>query len=668
MSVQRQVIATAVVVLSCLALGAWLIVYFGMRDYLANDASSQAQDAAMALGQSLSPALASADDGLATSIIDSVYDGARYREIRVQSAALDQPIERIRDSGVAGVPAWFTRLVPIPSASADVRLRGDDGARHSISVVLDSGDAYRRLWTWGLQLLLLFAVAILVLWAIVWLHFKRFSKPLAALTARINGFSQRDFPQQPVSSAYRELSALGHATNTANSVTRETLASLDAQIDALDTRLKLDAVTELQNRNSISDHHGSDFSDVILDEPGALVIVDVDGLDELNRVHGAHATDNVLFDIGDALRQQCVRTGSAKVWRLSGSRFMCRSALVDEHHVDVWCRSIANDLDELAAQSAMLEPGFHTIGGCVFKEQQTLADALAFAEDVLVVARQDNDCRVYSPTKVEAEDLRFANDKAAAMMDRLNNDALTTLFRPALWLENHKPYHTQVVLGLPDQSGELMPDATLSGLLARTGLQTDYLTKCLTAAVDTACEHPDLAFAFDIGAVPSTTARPRDQDADARAVADWLDLFRDRLKVVPGFALQIRESAFSENVLEALIMLRETLQSSEMRLGINAVGATGIGFGYLQALKPDYVVSPAYVGRRLQDDAGCRFHLDTLANMAKDLDIDLIVAGIDDRHRWQRARECGATAGMGDYAGRMRPTVPTVLDRQTMKV
>ena len=117
-----------------------------MRDYLATQLQSHARDAARPLGLSISLHLASGDELLAESIVDSMFDSGDYEAIQVFSADGTLRVDRKRAPRSLDIPDWFIEWVPIEAPQAKVELTAGWTQAGSVLVRSHPGYAYEQLW------------------------------------------------------------------------------------------------------------------------------------------------------------------------------------------------------------------------------------------------------------------------------------------------------------------------------------------------------------------------------------------------------------------------------------------------------------------------------------------------------------------------------------------
>ncbi len=116
------------------------------REQLRGQLRSHAQDAATALGLSLTPHVD--DPAMVQLMVSSIFDSGYFASIRVIDIKSGKPlVERVQAHAERTVPGWFERLVDLQPQGGDALImRGWEQAAR-VEVVSHPQFALARLWT-----------------------------------------------------------------------------------------------------------------------------------------------------------------------------------------------------------------------------------------------------------------------------------------------------------------------------------------------------------------------------------------------------------------------------------------------------------------------------------------------------------------------------------------
>ena len=145
MSLFKQLLLAICLFLLAAFTGSFVVSLESSRGQYANQLRSHAQDAATALGLSLT---ANIDDpAMVELVVSSLFDSGYYQSIRVVGLDDEQPmIERQAEPDAGSAPQWFVRLIDLqPEGGEAIVSRGWQQVAR-VEVVSHPMFAVSRLW------------------------------------------------------------------------------------------------------------------------------------------------------------------------------------------------------------------------------------------------------------------------------------------------------------------------------------------------------------------------------------------------------------------------------------------------------------------------------------------------------------------------------------------
>ena len=309
--------------------GALIANMLNARRYLEQQLTTQSADTANSLALMMTQR--KADPVLAQTLLNATFDQGNYAEVRWEDP-MGRAIIHLTNEGSAGdVPSWFTRLLPLTSASGVAQVSNGWLQAGRIVVVAQPGDAYRSLWRGAIQTVSWLLALGLVAALLGALDIRRLRRQLGTMVGQAQAISEQRFVQIPIP-AIPELAEVAGAMNRMVERLKNFLAALQDETEQLRKEVLTDASTGLPNREAFNQV----FADMLepQDDPlvGYLLLIRVAGLAELNQRLGGRKTDALLKRIADDMQARSHMQRGWMVTRLRGADFamLCPEVSRDE--------------------------------------------------------------------------------------------------------------------------------------------------------------------------------------------------------------------------------------------------------------------------------------------------------------------------------------------------
>ncbi len=315
MSLIRQLWLAVVIVMALAFGGTFLLSTAAARTYFADQLTVKNIDNVNALALSISQL--DKDPVTLELLLSAQFDAGHYRLIKLEDPDGKVLVERRNDEQVQTAPAAFVSALKmhIPPGIAQIQ----DGWKQFGTLTLESHDqyAYAELWESTLRLLGWFVIAAIVVGAVGSLLLKTIIRPLDSVVDQAEAMGRRQFITQREPSTI-EFRQLVRAMNQLSERVQQMLKEQSQRVERLRLVAQTDALTGLSNRETFV---------AVLDQAlqrddqaasGSIVVVQLNGLAELNREIGREACDQVLQRAAkhmlDSIREE------ADVWTLSRLR------------------------------------------------------------------------------------------------------------------------------------------------------------------------------------------------------------------------------------------------------------------------------------------------------------------------------------------------------------
>lgn len=251
------------------------------REQLRGQLRSHAQDAATALGLSLTPHVD--DPAMVQLMVSSIFDSGYFASIRVIDIKSGKPlVERVQAHAERTVPGWFERLVDLQPQGGDALImRGWEQAAR-VEVVSHPQFALARLWDSALgSLYWLLACGAVSLLLGGWL-LRRQLRPLDQMVRQAHAISRREFLSLPRLPRTPELRRVVQAMNQMVEKLRTLFAEEAARSDKLRAQAYQDSLTGLPNRRLFDARLNEQLGAGEHEHAGQLLLLRLNDLNGLN--------------------------------------------------------------------------------------------------------------------------------------------------------------------------------------------------------------------------------------------------------------------------------------------------------------------------------------------------------------------------------------------------
>ncbi len=645
MTLYKQLALIIVLVFTLGFAGTVVISTNNLRHFLAEQLASHAQDTATSLGLSLSPAMQDRDYPVMETMVDAIYDRGYYQSIVVESTGGDRLIERSSQVVAGTVPAWFTRSVKLDTPRAAALVMSGWKPAATVSVTSHPGYAYHELWDNTIDTLLLFSISgcIVLLLSLAGVHF--LLKPLRRVESQADAICNRRYVVQDKLPYTRELRTVVTAMNRLSGKINDIFSEQSAQTEHLRELAYKDPVTGLGNREYFNRQLRS-----LLESPeeaanGAILLVEIRNLGEVNGSIGFQAGDRLLQRAGELMLAQLDNIPRHHCARISGAGFGIIATGLDMNEVDELAAVLCRELERLHTERLTGHSDVASIGIALWHPGDTVSDVLSAADLALRSAQAagENNWFRHEPSVREQQTPRGAGEWQVYLEHVLNN-RLCTLFSQAVIAPGGEAagiLHRELLLRIPDAGGELLPAGVFMPMAERMDMAAGFDRLTITRALEVAASGDDhLAINLTASAL---------RDAEFR---NWLvGLLKADTAVARRLLFETPEYQVAGNP-DAVSDFIQQIRATGSRFGIDHFGRSFHSFGYLNSIGVDYLkIDGSYI-RDIDRDADNRFFLQSMIATAHGIDIRVIAETVETQAEFDILCEMGADGIQGHLTGK----------------
>jgi diguanylate cyclase (GGDEF)-like protein len=644
MSFSRQLSLVLFLVVLC-ALGARAVLtVHETQDYLSRQLESHARDAARSLGLSISLHLAEGDELFMESVVDSLFDSGDYESIRVIDLDGRPRLVRERERRPHDVPSWFVDRVPIeaPQASA-VLTAGWNSAGH-VSVRSYPGYAYQQLWDSTVRSALSALVFLILALVVIGLVLRWMLRPLDLIERQARAVADRRFPRIERLPATREFRRVAEAMNFMTGNVEKFIADQSEQARQLRAEAYLDPVTGLRNRRALHMDIDQLAREARQEGPGALMLVNVRGLDAVNRRDGYDSGDAFMRAVAGRL---AALAGSHRVvsGRWGGAMFALVLSEASLETVTALATDLVRDLATVEHQGACAEA---VNVGVVFHTGTDDAEALVEkCEAALSNAEGEGPGHWHLWQATETVPVPELRDEVhwQSMLKRvIENREVVLEAQPVVGVDG-AALHREVLARFRSEDGSLVPAGRFIPVAARLGLSTSLDVVIVEKVLEV------LAVRFQ-----SDERLAVNLSAAAAADGDFLRWLSGRLAREPAarrarLCVETSEHFAARNP-QAMRSLVDTLRRLGVAVGVDHCGADDVSLGALRELALDYAkVYGAFVSG-IDGDRERQHLLRSLVSIGHGMGLVMVAEFVETEAERATVKDLGCDAVQGFLLGR----------------
>ncbi|MGE7956752.1 bifunctional diguanylate cyclase/phosphodiesterase [Pseudomonas sp. NPDC089530] len=625
--------------------GSFIVSLESSREQMLGQLRSHAQDAATALGLSLTSQFD--DPALMELMVSSIFDGGYYNSIRVVNST-DESILMARSAAasVEGVPDWFVRLVNLPPQGGEARVIRDGEPIARVEVVSNPQFALARLWDSSLGALVwLLACGMLSAMFSGWL-LRRQLRTLDAMVEQAEAISQRQFLRLPNIPRAPELKRVVLAMNQMVEKLEALFAEEAARSEKLRTESYQDSLTGLANRRLLDEQLGDQLLHNEQSTDGYLLMLRVNDLGGLNQRLGGQRTDALIGSIGELLKRISAQA-ERRHWlaaRNRGGEFSLLTPGLDARGAERLAMEISATLENLRLTGASdCTPVAH-LGIVAYQPGEQLADVWLRLDQALAQAQHRPERPWALLRDSTAGPSQPQHDWRAWIDDALSHGKLQLYFQPVVQCaDTSEVLHHKVLARLLDPQGEAIAAGHFLPWIERLGWAARFDLAMLEHTLDYLVEHAwPLALSLSGSAL-------RDPDALRQILA--------QLEALPEMArlltLEIDERQLHS--ASELQRLSQHLRGSGYRIGLQHFGGHFSQVGNLAHLGLAYLkIDGSYI-RDIDRQSDKQLFIEAVFRTTHSIDLPLIAEQVETRGELDTLKALGLFGVMGRLIGPPAP-------------
>jgi diguanylate cyclase (GGDEF)-like protein len=644
MSLIKQLFLAICVFLLVAFTGSFIAGVESSREQLISQLRSHAQDAATALGLSMTPNVD--DPAMLELMVSSVFDSGYFASIRVVRIP-DGEVLVERSNTTASeqkVPEWFVKLVALHAQGGDALImRGWEQAAR-IEVQSHPQFALAKLWDSAIgSLIWLLICGVISALLGGWL-LRTQLRPLDNMVDQAEAISRREFLAVQQIPRTPELKRVVLAMNQMVQKLKALFAEEASRSEKLRIEAYQDSLTGLANRRLLDIRLSEQLLVSEHNADGYLLFIRLTDLTGLNQKLGGQKTDALIKAMSDVIKQQLDAPNRAQ-WLASRSRageFTVIAAGLSGEHAEQLAEQLTASIEALALarESGMSPIAFIGIGAFSSGE---LAKAVFARTDEALAQAQGTPGKVWARLDNTAHSSSNPVDWREWIDDALKHSKLKLFFQPVVRCAGSGVLHQKVLARLIDPQGEAVAAGQFLPWIERLNWSARLDMAMLKDAIKHLSLHPQpLALSLS-----GQTLR------DAESQAELLQILRNNPRSDGLLTLELDERYLPSAA--QLEQLSQTVRAAGYSLGLQHFGGdfglignlTNLGLAYLK-------IDGSYI-RALDQEADKRRFIEAIYRATNSIDMPLIAEMVETASELAALQEIGIQGAMGRLIGAPAP-------------
>ena len=597
------------------------------REQLLSQLRSHAQDAATALGLSMTPHVD--DPAMIELMVSSIFDSGYFTSMRVVRSPGDEVIveRRSDESSAETVPAWFSELVNLQPQGGDALImRGWEQAAR-VEVLSHPQFALAKLWDSAIGSLLWLLLCGLVSAVLGGWLLRTQLRPLDNMVQQAQAISRREFLTLPKVPRTPELKRVVTAMNQMVEKLKTLFAEEAARSEKLREEAYQDSITGLANRR---------LFDIRLAHQLVVNEQNADGYLVLLRV-------NDLSGLLKRLLHQPQRA-SWLASRSRGGEFSLLAPGIGREEADLLAGELHAGLESLRQTGASdCTPVAH-MGIAAFRPGEDPGQVISRADQALAQAQNDPSRDWVRLDDYNAQPTQGLHDWRTWIDEALNKRKLQLYFQPVTQCaDRDQLLHHKVLARLLDPQGEAIAAGRFLPWIERLGW---------TARFDLAMLEHSLAH-LSQHAAPLALSLSAATLRDSETLKRMFDILRQHPQQASLLTLEVDERHLPPAAeLEAL---SQGIRDAGFSLGLQHFGGRFSLIGNLTHLGLAYLKLDGTYIRAIDQESDKRMFIEAVFRATNSIDLPLIAEMVETEGELAVLKELGLYGAMGRLLGAPEP-------------
>jgi EAL domain-containing protein (putative c-di-GMP-specific phosphodiesterase class I)/GGDEF domain-containing protein len=602
------------------------------RDYLNEQMSIHAQDAATSLGLSISPYLDEESIVIAETMMAAIFDSGYYASMVLISPENKNLLSMSNPKLVEGVPTWFIDLFPLDPPTRETEVSSGWNIAGTLYVTSHAGVSYSQLWDYSIRAF--YGSIVILLACLLIAHFiiRAVLKPLQKVEEQAYAITNKEFIINDNIPLTKELRAVTAAINGMVKNVQKTFVSMTDHAESLAQEAYIDKLTQVGNRRAFDNQLHSHFVDSDALE-SSIALITMPSLLNVNTELGFKDGDEYVLKVIKTIQEELALINGVQYYRISGGCFIVTLPL----SLNLAIKDFENVNKKLNAfNSHRYSNGFAKLVMCAYTEDDNMSDLLSRLDTLSTQSKG----QVIAPdllNKHKTASLGLQQWKSL-INDIINKGNIDFSFQPITYKNNTTPLYIELFSNFSHKEQNIN-NGQLFAMAERLNLTTELDKKLVMSVSDLKNRFPDQVFAINL-------SNQSIHDVD---FTTWLDNYIQlNQNVFENMIIEINESSLLNDVITAKEIIN-LLKHHNIKVCIERFGSSLSSFKYLRGLNVDYVKLDGSYIRDLINNPDNNYFIQAVTQICQGLGITVIACHIENEATFEKINELSINAYQGNY-------------------
>ncbi|MEI8608693.1 EAL domain-containing protein [Enterovibrio sp. Hal110] len=584
------------------------------RNFLLTQQTAEVNNTINSMGLALAPYLESDDKVATESVINALFDGGFYQEVRLRMLSDGSEIIRQYPVTVEGVPDWYIGLDLFPVITEERTFTSGWLQLAEVVVVSHPGFAYKEMWSATIQLGVWIGILFAIAMFIIGLQLSRSLRPLALITNRAKDIAQNKFGEPIPLPPTSELKTVVKAINQMSKQLEDYFEQQAKEADRLREHAYRDAVSGLGNRSFFVGQLKSWLAESAV---GGLVMAKVDLITDTYQNQGFEKGDSLVSQFSKKLNTT-ITDADYTASRISKDEFVILAPNGTNEDMRMIGESLLAIVTDMQQDPMGISPPKVAIGLVVNGAGNRDASVLlAQADNALTQARNDPNHPISMLDQAANDSSMGRQQWKSLILDAIAHDWFVFKFQPAS--SSDKSVLHQEVFSAIERGDEYFGAAHFLGAVEQLELGESFDRYVVSHMIGKLTDDPEMG--------PIAINLTQSSVTDASFIR-WLTSVMQKNRALAGrLFFEIPESVFVRYP-DHVGLLTEQAHRFNFGFGVDNYGRNFQSLDYLNKFKPSYVKIDFAYTSNLDDEAQTHV-LASICRTAHNLNITTIATRVE---------------------------------------
>ncbi len=603
-----------------------------IKDYLEGEAEVHAQDTATSLGLSLSPYMVNETDPVIETMMNAIFDMGYYQEIKLLSVENQPLVVLTNKAAVEGVPSWFIEKISMKTARAESEISSGWNISGVVSVSLNPGYAYLKLYEQVKRSLYYSLIAFVLSIGLLLLVLRVTLAPLKKIdqmALKIAAGKFETIEQLPWTTEVRNVTT---SMNMMSNKVESAIRNLNLKLEGIGKKLQQDDLTGLNKKSSFETEMKHLFSDE-RDVEAYVFMIKIDSLGLLVKELGADVIDTFLKDFAQILSQAAEgnQWGDVLVYRFFGSEFVLLAKDITAVQTEQLAQTLGISFTKLGKKYQ--RPDIAHIGVASFNPTSTTDNILLAAKEAYEQAQLIGTNSYYLRSDADHDPARGIAEWKALVFNIIDQQKYSlSLVGRVKGFKTERVLMVDAFTQVFDNEGNLLSIGTFVSIAEKFAKIVE-LDKGVILKVIAQIESEPLDHAVAISLSTRTI-----KNSDFRS---WLvDIIKQKQSIAQQLVFSLSAYAVAKDI-SAYKEFIDFVHQLNAKVMIKRFETQSLSPEKAKELNPDFIRLARDLGQGIANDEAKAEFVETIKSIGDLLDISILAENIISNEDYDRIKSIG---------------------------